>query len=670
MNIAAIVTGAGWMLAHSIWQGAVAYVLAYAGTAALQRMPAAVRYNLLVAIFGAWGLAMAVTFALNIPSPGAGPSNLAPVATTAAQATKSWVEMYAPTMVAVWLAGVGVLGFRLASGLFKLDQVGRAFISEYQPSLDAQIEVWARAMGIRRAVHLRVSQRYDSPFTFGALRAVIVLPTAALLQLSPGQIESLIVHELAHIRRHDYIVNIFQMVLETALFFHPAAWFISSQIRAERELCCDDWVIKSLSDRTTYASALAALEDIRGQRLQLALSAKGDTLLYRIQHILGKPQTSSAGFRGASLAMAAVSLTGLAALPTFHSQVHSTIEVTNKQHKLVFKNKASIPSSIAELKPSDTFMLDGKSVQVKSLKPSQRKAVAEVLGDARGSLPQQRHIQVFTSNGSGMPGEMKDFNFEMPNIDIQLPKEGFAYGMSDKDRAEAKKAMEEAMREMKKESKRWKEWSNSDKNLKEQEHAFKLKIEDDNGKMLSPEDMKQMDKDMAEAQKDMEKAREEMKRQGLSPDMLPKILQLAPGELELQIPGGPGTPGKNVRKKILRLTPGMMAPKFNQNFNFSMDSDDKENDAVLEQFNKEVEAVASAAAAGKSVDTTKLKEAAKKLSSSSKKRAFKFMVPPTPPMGMEGHGKKVKVEVKTTVNDKGQTETKVTKSGDDGDGDN
>ena len=113
------------------------------------------------------------------------------------------------------------------------------------------------------------SKRWD---LIGWLRPVILFPASALTGLSAEQLEALLAHELAHIRRYDYLVNLLQTTVETLFFYHPAVWWVSAQVRQEREHCCDDLAVAACGDVLTYARALTALEQLRGSEPQLAAS--------------------------------------------------------------------------------------------------------------------------------------------------------------------------------------------------------------------------------------------------------------------------------------------------------------------------------------------------------------------------------------------------------------
>ena len=134
------------------------------------------------------------------------------------------------------------------------------------------------------------SRLVDAPGVIGSLRPVILLPVAVLANLTPAQIESILAHELAHIRRRDYAVNLLQTVGEALLFFHPAVWWVSSRIREEREHCCDDVAVEVCGEPTAYAAALAELASWRSREIALSVGAADGPLLARVRRLLGAPE--------------------------------------------------------------------------------------------------------------------------------------------------------------------------------------------------------------------------------------------------------------------------------------------------------------------------------------------------------------------------------------------
>jgi hypothetical protein len=139
-----------------------------------------------------------------------------------------------------------------------------------------------------------VSSLVDAPTAVGWLRPVILVPVGALAGLPPTHIEALLAHELAHIRRGDYFVNMMQSIAEALLFYHPAVWWISAQIRMERELCCDDIAVEVCGDASTYMTALAELETCRTQHARALIAANGGSLLGRIRRLAGYPENTHA----------------------------------------------------------------------------------------------------------------------------------------------------------------------------------------------------------------------------------------------------------------------------------------------------------------------------------------------------------------------------------------
>ena len=134
----------------------------------------------------------------------------------------------------------------------------------------------------------------DVPVVLGYLRPVVLMPAGALLGLPVEQIEAILLHELAHVRRADYVVNLLQTFVESLFFYHPGVWWISRVIRAERENCCDDLVVETQGDAGQYAAALAAFEEYRYG--QTALAATGGNLMKRMERILGRHEQPRAGF--------------------------------------------------------------------------------------------------------------------------------------------------------------------------------------------------------------------------------------------------------------------------------------------------------------------------------------------------------------------------------------
>ncbi|HWG18609.1 MAG TPA: TonB family protein [Acidobacteriaceae bacterium] len=197
-----------------------------------------------------------------------------------------------PFLLAAWCAGVFCLVVRLGLGLLaahRLRADGTAVAADLQRFFN---DLCIRT-GIAHAVRLLNSARVEVPTVIGWLRPAVLLPACCFTGLAPDQIEAILCHELAHIRRHDYLISVLQSVVETLLFYHPAVWWVSSQIRRERECCCDEFAVSAGGDVLAYARALSFLEEQRTFTPQLALGANGGVLKMRIQRLLGRPESSA-----------------------------------------------------------------------------------------------------------------------------------------------------------------------------------------------------------------------------------------------------------------------------------------------------------------------------------------------------------------------------------------
>ena len=171
------------------------------------------------------------------------------------------------------------------------------------PAIDAAARVIAERLRIRRAVAILESRAVVVPTLVGWVKPVVLLPAAALAGLSPEQLQAILAHELAHVRRHDYLVNLLQSMVETLLFYHPATWWVSAQVRAEREHCCDDLAVEVCGDRLVYVSALAELTTLAGHR-GFALAATDGSLLGRVRRILGRQRIDARARAGVGAARA------------------------------------------------------------------------------------------------------------------------------------------------------------------------------------------------------------------------------------------------------------------------------------------------------------------------------------------------------------------------------
>jgi uncharacterized protein (TIGR03435 family) len=202
-------------------------------------------------------------------------------------------EQFLSWVVIVWLAGAMVFWIRLAAGWVVTSRLRSIAVRRAPPEWRERFQELGAQIGISRPVQLLVSALVGVPMAVGWLRPMVLLPVGALGGLPGEHLEALLLHELAHIRRHDYLMNLVQSVAESLLFYHPAVWWVSGQIRAEREHCCDDLAVAIQGDALTYARALTQLESYRPAHLGAAMGATGGSLADRIARLLGRSRPAA-----------------------------------------------------------------------------------------------------------------------------------------------------------------------------------------------------------------------------------------------------------------------------------------------------------------------------------------------------------------------------------------
>ncbi|HKV10470.1 MAG TPA: M56 family metallopeptidase [Thermoanaerobaculia bacterium] len=298
-----------WALAHFLWQGALVGILLAGALALSKKKSPSVRYAMaagamavllaLPVITALWlaptgeaGPAVAVPAAFFAPAEEPVPvGNEAPVSAEAASASR--LQPLLPWFLVFWLAGVAVLSFYQLGGWLQARRLERRGTRAVAERWEEVVATLCARLGIARGVRILESSRVSVPAVVGWLRPVILVPASALTGLSPQQLEAILAHELAHVRRHDYLINLLQTVVETLLFYHPAVWWVSRVLRQEREHCCDDLAVAVCGDRLVYARALADLEGLRAPSPRLAMASDGGSLLARIQRLAGLPSGPS-----------------------------------------------------------------------------------------------------------------------------------------------------------------------------------------------------------------------------------------------------------------------------------------------------------------------------------------------------------------------------------------
>jgi bla regulator protein BlaR1 len=353
-----LVQSLGWALLHSLWQGLLIYcclriVLKISGTVSSR-----LKYHLSVAALAGsfvWFINTCIAqyqrlqgITIHITQSGADPAatktyalTTLPTHTTNGKLLNSiiaGIEPFFPVLVGFYIAGIGFLLLKLVVNLVQVKNLRHKGITTADAYWTEWIQQWQAKLDISRKVQLFFSEKISVPMTMGALKPIILLPIASLNNLAQDQLEAILLHELAHIKRHDYLLNIIQTVVETILFFNPFIWLISRIIRKEREHCCDDVVMTYMNTPLPYAKALAELEVQRFNKMAMAATGNKNQLLNRIKRIMEmkKKPVNYTQFGVAAILILAL-IVSIAWFSPVMAQTKKTVAKDKKGNKTVTK---------------------------------------------------------------------------------------------------------------------------------------------------------------------------------------------------------------------------------------------------------------------------------------------------------------------------------------------
>ncbi|HEX8613993.1 MAG TPA: M56 family metallopeptidase [Telluria sp.] len=347
---APLIDAIGWTLLHFTWQGLLVGCTCAVLLTLMRNTRPEYRYNVACAALLACVLWPAAELALRLQDGGAGAAAMRfgdrMMATARVDDTSiaAWLQDQLLWIVGFWSVCAALLALRMAAGLAWIRRATGAPLAgaEWQ----ARAGRMAAAFGITRTVRLRVVENLDSPLTVGWLRPVVLVPASLMTGMPADLLEALLAHEMAHIRRFDYLVNLGQNLAEIVLFYHPAVWWISGRIRVEREQIADDLAARHLGEPRRLARALSELERLQFSMHHLAVAATGGDLLSRVRRLL-KPAPQTLDWQAALPAL------GLAAA-CFSLYAHAA------------GDRASATPALARIKPVVDFSSCAKPVWPKA----------------------------------------------------------------------------------------------------------------------------------------------------------------------------------------------------------------------------------------------------------------------------------------------------------------
>lgn len=270
----------GWTLVHFLWQGLLLAALLHAILPLCRSAIARHNCALATLLMMAWAPPATFLFLHNVTN--------AAVANGGALSPPALLAPRIDWLAILWLAGVAAMSLRALGGWYLVQFDRRLDTLPLPADLLQRCQRLQRRLAMTGPVRFLLSRRCDVPMVIGWLRPVILIPVSALAGLSPRQLDALILHELAHIRRFDTVTNILLVAVETVLFYHPAVWWVSRQIRIEREHCCDDFAVLACGDAGIYVEALTSLATGKAAG-SVALAANGGKLKDRVARLLDAP---------------------------------------------------------------------------------------------------------------------------------------------------------------------------------------------------------------------------------------------------------------------------------------------------------------------------------------------------------------------------------------------
>ncbi|CAG5011574.1 hypothetical protein DYBT9275_04977 [Dyadobacter sp. CECT 9275] len=373
-------TAFGWMLVHSLWQASLLSVIAFALFHILRNRSAAQRYNTGITLLAVQIVTSIATFCyyLNLVSQSAVQHYYVPAASNVTanaywqptnqqipMATRIlfWLNNHIQELVICWLIGAALLMLRFAGGWIYTERLKYTSRIVMDQQWRARFGVLTAKLNITKSIEFRESARIASPIVIGVLQPAVLIPLGLLTGFSVSQIEAILTHELAHIRRNDYLVNLLQSVAEVIFFFHPAIWWLSEKIRTERENCCDDIALSVCGDKMSLVNALVKVAEWQTSgTLAMAFASRKPLLLQRIRRVLGVSSKSTGifGIQPTSFLFLAM----LIGLSLYAIGQDKTPSKRKKADKRIEKKTNKRRNANADLVPLQQIQLDGDPVSL------------------------------------------------------------------------------------------------------------------------------------------------------------------------------------------------------------------------------------------------------------------------------------------------------------------
>lgn len=529
----------GLAVLHSVWQGILFFCVLKMVLSMVPEKRAALRYRILYAsLTGLAGL-FCYTFvsewqyaAATWKFSGYTATQSQPVDAVISNAWQdslfvSYVNAfrrYTPVLAVLYTAGLLALCFKMLRELLLVKQLRREVMLP-DTLLEQRFIDLKEQTGIRKTVLLRLSEKVQVPMMLGHLKPIVLLPLSLVSRLDVQQVEAILLHELAHIKRHDYFWNILQMVMETLLFFNPVAWWLSGLIREEREHCCDDYVLRRTQQSLPYAHALLALEEYRISSYTAAMALSGtqkNSLLNRIKRITAMKQNKGNTQKILASVTVLVLLAAMACFATAFGQEkkeesrtqsksysRKVVTVTDdKGNTKVYKNESGDPSVIEE---TMKIVPDAMALAGDAMKEVDWNEISKTVEGAMAHADKAMQAVDWEEVHNSVNLAMKSVDWNEIQSTVDKAMKSAEASMSKEDREEVRKAMAEAREEIAKARIQMREemqnidWTEVKADMKKAKEEMKKALQE------SKEEMKRSEK---ESREELKSTKEEHKEAG------------------------------------------------------------------------------------------------------------------------------------------------------------
>ena len=407
--LAFLVPALGRALLHFLWQGALIGMIAALLLHALRDARPQVRYAVACVAMLACALAPILGIAWTLMQRGeAAPADIAvvsvfvskslmpasfmPVIATASKGLAAWpFDAALPSIVAIWASGACALSLRMATGVWWIQRLCAAPQDASQAVWQVRLDDLAPRLGMARQVSLRLVESLATPAAVGWFRPVVLLPVALISRMPVSLIEALLAHELAHIRRHDYLVNLLQGAVEAMLFYHPVTWWLSRRIRIEREHIADRLAAEAIGEPRRLALALSELSELSSRNASipatpsLAMAAQGGHLMSRIEQLV-RPGLRRSGGR---IAFPLIGLVAASLAFYAHAQIDGGSSVTvskteGDKSRYVLRERSAGETYALVRKGHDGITMSGSTDDIDDIKAARSRLGSDFVWFRKG----------------------------------------------------------------------------------------------------------------------------------------------------------------------------------------------------------------------------------------------------------------------------------------------